>query len=109
MQLSFDLQPRALGAELGEKCLERAERVAGFDREGARKFVLSQLVRFGQMSGEDLVDAATEHGFRAPDARAFGPIFSKLLRDKQIRVIRSDLPRKRGNGTSGGRLYGLAL
>jgi hypothetical protein len=97
---------RAAGEEAAERCLAKAKRVSDFDADGAGKFICSWLDRHGQMSGEDLVEAAKAHGFRGHDDRCFGGVFQRLVNHNQIRVIRSDLPRKRGNGTSGGKLYG---
>jgi hypothetical protein len=80
----------------------------GFDSEGARRFIVGWVRRHGEVSGEDLVEAAQEHGFRGKDARCFGGVFVAAINRGELRVIRSDLPRKRGHGTSGGRLYGVA-
>lgn len=37
---------------------------------------------------------------------AFGAAFQKLRTDHHAPILRSDLPRRRGHATSGGRLYG---
>jgi DNA-binding transcriptional ArsR family regulator len=84
-------------------CLEAAER-RGFDSEGARAFILSWLRRHGPMSGEDLTDAAMEHGFVPKDGRAFGGIFRSLSRDGLIRCVALCL-RSKGHGTAGGRIW----
>lgn len=97
---------RTLGEEAATRCLSKAE-ASGFDSEGAGRFIHGWVVRHGPTSGEDLVDAAMAHGYRGHDARCFGPIFRRLLNKKMLLVLRSDLPRKRGHGTSGGRLYGV--
>jgi len=99
---------REQGEEAGAACLEKAERTASFDSQGAGRFIVGWLVRFGPTSGESLVKAACEHGYRPHDMRAFGPVFKRLANGNQIRALRSDLARERGNGTSGGRLWGLA-
>lgn len=88
--------------------LQAAERVQPDFSETAKRAILAHLSAVGQASGEDLVDVAIAHGATPPDARAFGGIFQSLSRAKQIVCIRSDLPRKRGHGTSGGKLWGLA-
>lgn len=106
-QLAIDFAPRALGEQAAEACLRKAEDVARFDSEGAAKFITGWIVRHGNTSGEDLVDAAVDHGFHVHDRRAFGGVFKRLLGSNTIRVLRSDLPRRNGHGTSGGRLYGL--
>lgn len=107
MQLELALLPRERGTQLGAACLDKAERVADFDAQGAGRFIVGWLSRHGTASGEDLTQAARDHGYRPHDGRAFGPIFTRLLKANQIRVLRSDLPRKCGHGTSGGRLYGV--
>jgi hypothetical protein len=57
--------------------------------------------------GEELVDVARAHGAQCKDGRAFGSVFQALMRRGLIRCLRSDLPRKRGHGTSGGKLWAL--
>lgn len=106
-QLTIDFDARAQGEQAAEACLAKAQAVANFDSEGAAKFITGWIVRNGETSGEDLVDAAIAHGYRGHDMRCFGGVFQRLLHRNLIRVIRSDLPRRRGHGTSGGRLYGL--
>lgn len=101
------LPPREIGEACAKQCLENAEALANFDAEGARKFIHGWVIRHGSTSGEDLVDAAMAHGYRGHDARCFGAVFSRLVRENKLMVLRSDLPRKRGHGTSGGRLYGV--
>jgi hypothetical protein len=105
-QLSLDLA-HSRGMEASRRCLEAAE-ARGFDSTGARKFIVSWVRRHGATSGEDLVEAAMAHGFHARDGRAFGGVFKAALNASELRVLRSDLPRKHGHGTSGGRLYGVA-
>lgn len=100
-------EAREAGRQAGEAALAKARRVADFDAEGAGKFIAGWLCRHGPTSGEELVARATEHGYRAHDLRAMGPVFARLLRQGRIVVLRSDLPRARGHGTSGGKLYGV--
>ena len=101
------LNARAIGEAAADACVEKAERVAGFEPDGAGKFIVSWIVRYGPTSGEALVRAAKEHGYRGHDDRCYGQVFQRLLKNNQIRVLRSDLPRERGHGTSGGKLYGV--
>jgi hypothetical protein len=54
-----------------------------------------------------LVEAAKRHGFRGKDDRCFGRLFWAAIQRGELVVLRSDLPRKRGHGTSGGKLYGV--
>lgn len=101
---------RAAGAAAGEACAAKAAEVAKFDTTAAARFMHSWVVRFGPTSGEQLVKVAREHGHAPHDDRAFGPVFVKLQRGvdgKRLKVLRSDLPRERGHGTSGGKLWGL--
>lgn len=101
---------RAAGREAGEACAEKAHSVAGFNTTAAAKFMHSWVVRFGPTSGEQLVKAAREHGHKPHDDRAFGTVFLMLQRGvdgKRLKVLRSDLPRTRGHGTSGGKLWGM--
>lgn len=97
---------KAQGEEAAQACLQKAESGAGFDADGAGKFIVGWLRRYGPTSGEILVRAAKEHGFRGHDDRCYGPVFKRLLATGSVKVLRSDLPRERGHGTSGGRLYG---
>lgn len=75
--------------------------------EKAKAAILAHLAVVGSASGEDLVDIAEAHGARPPDARSFGGVFQSLARRGLIHCLRSDLPRKRGHGTSGGKLWGI--
>lgn len=96
---------RDKGERLAQACADKAERVADWDREGAARFIHHWLVRHGPTSGEQLVKQATAHGYRAHDGRAYGAVFGALSRAGKIRCLRSDLPRERGHGTSGGKLW----
>jgi hypothetical protein len=95
---------RERGRQLGEACLDKAKRVSDFDTEGAQRFILGQLDRFGQASGEDLVNACKAHGFRPHEDRAFGPVFATLSRRGLIRCV-GYVERAKGNGTAGGRVW----
>lgn len=104
-QLSIDFSSaRAAGEDLGERCAAKAERVAGFDSEGASKFILGELIRHGQMSGESLTNSAKQAGFRGHDDRCFGPVFQRLLKRGHIRCI-GYCTRLKGHGTAGGRIW----
>lgn len=106
-QLAIDFtSPRAEGERLGALCADRASRVADFDVAGARSFVLIQLVRHGDMSGEALTDAAVAHGFRPHDQRAYGAVFGGLVRKNLIHCV-GYCERKKGHGTAGGRIWSL--
>lgn len=104
-QLAIDFSaPREAGREAADRCADKAEKVADWDREGASKFILSQLHRHGQMSGEKLTDAAKSVGFRPHDDRAFGSIYQTLVRKNLIRCV-GYCEREKGNGTAGGRVW----
>lgn len=98
------LPPREIGEACAKLATENAESLNDFDTEGARKFIHGWLVRHGRASGEVLVDAAMEHGYRPHDARAFGSIFSTLARRNLIRCV-GYCERLKGHGTAGGRLW----
>lgn len=98
--------PREAGRKAGEAALDKAETHRAFDAAGAKRFIVSQLVRHGQMSGEDLTDAAKAHGFRPIEDRAFGPIYAALVREGTIRCA-GYVARRKGRGTAGGRLWVL--
>jgi hypothetical protein len=87
--------------------LESAEKRDPEFKAKAQTAILSHLKAVGQASGEDLTDVARAHGAVPPDSRAFGGIFQALARKGLIRCLRSDLPRRNGHGTSGGRLWAL--
>lgn len=108
-QLTIDFSaPRAEGERLGALCLAKVER-EGFDSEGTALCITGWVRRHGPTSGEDLVDAAIAHGYRGRDLRCFGGVFQGLVNRNVLRVLRSDLPRRRGHGTSGGHLYGEVI
>lgn len=100
------LSPREQGLVAAAQCEAKAERVAEFDAEGARRFVLGYLARHGHQPGEAIVNAAREYGHRPHDDRAFGSVFAVLAKRNQIRVVGS-CERAKGHGTAGGRLWGL--
>lgn len=101
------LSPREQGLVAAAQCEAKAERVAEFDAEGARRFVLGWLARHGQQSGEQISTALMAHGFRVHDMRAYGSVFAGLARRNLIRCV-GYCARQRGHGTSGGRLWVLA-
>jgi hypothetical protein len=109
-QLAIDFTAaRAEGDRMAGLCLDKAED-NGFDTEAAKRVILELLRANGPTSGEDLTDACKDAGHTPEDDRAFGGVFLSLSRCKppQIVCLRSDLPRRRGHSTSGGKLWGLA-
>lgn len=108
-QLTID-DAIAAGHDCAARALDKAQRADNTFAERAKAFMLEHLKNFGDTSGEDLTDACKAAGIRPQnDDRAFGGVFLSLSNPSapRIRCIRSDLPRKYGHGTSGGRLWGL--
>lgn len=100
-------QAQQEGERLAAKCEEKAERVTGFDGEGAGRFIVGWLRRYGPTSGEALVNAAIEHGYRPHDQRAYGGVFARLSRGKEIRAVGYCM-REKGHATGGGRIWSAA-
>lgn len=107
-QLAIDFSAaRELGEQAANACLAKARKADPEFSEKAAAAILSHLRVVHQASGEVLVDVAIAMGARCADSRAFGGVFQGLIRRGLIVCLRSDLPRARGHGTSGGRLYGI--
>ena len=90
--------------------LESAERRDPSFRPKAENAILRHLAHAPgfQASGEELVLICKALGIvPANGDRAFGAVFRALSTSNRIRCLRSDLPRSRGHGTSGGKLWGL--
>ena len=98
---------REAGKAASEACTDKALRSDPTFVQKASEAILAHLRVVGEASGEVLTDVAIAHGARPHDARAFGSVFATLNRKKLIKCVRSDLPRARGHGTSGGKLWGL--
>lgn len=92
-----------VGMARADGCARNANR-AGFDTVGAADYILSTLRREGDQSGEQLVMQARNAGFVPHDDRAFGSLFASLKRKGLIAVVGS-CNRRRGHGTSGGRIW----
>jgi hypothetical protein len=114
-QLAINFEPpplaqaRAVGQVASELAQDRAERKQPDFSERAKAHILAELERLGTASGEYLTDSCTLAGIvGAGDGRAFGGVFGGLARAGRIKCLRADLPRARGHGTSGGKLWGLA-
>ena len=85
----------------------KTARLSADFRERASTFILAHLAAHGATSGEALTDACKVAGIRPPqgmDDRAFGPVYQRLAQANQIRVCGSTT-RRRGHGTSGGRVW----
>lgn len=109
--------PSALTAEMsfttGDDPLtdsRRRQALDGFAKR-AMKAIVKYLAKRGTASGEQLVAMLKQNGIFPEwgDDRAYGSVFRQVRTDPTcpIYVIRADLPRRRGHGTSGGKLYGL--
>lgn len=98
---------RARGRQMAELCADKAERVADFDTEGARRATLGLLARHGRMSGEQLTDALKALGFHPHSDKSFGAVYGSLSRRKQI-VCVGHCDREKGHGTAGGRIWEAA-
>src|SRR5574337_986779 len=97
---------RASGwAEATARAFSTAKRSAVAAGCSPGKGVVGWLARHGATPGEELVRQANLHGYRPHDLRAFGPVFKRLLKQGDVQVLRSDLPRTRGHSSLGGKLY----
>ena len=101
-----DQRPRE-GQVLAERCARHAE-AEGWDREGATDFVVAYLDRHGPTSGEVVVIAATEAGYRPHDGRAYGAIFGQLSRRGVIRKAGYTERVHHGHGAPGAVIWQLA-
>lgn len=100
---------RTAGLEAAARSLDKAQRADSTFADRAKAAVLKHLEQ-GPCSGEVLTDICKAQGIRpVKDDRSFGGVFLSLStgNNPQIRCIRSDLPRKRGHGTTGGKLWAL--
>ena len=100
---------REAGRDAAMRSLDKAQRADNTFADRAKSAILKRL-EDGPCSGEVLTELCKANGIRpVKDDRAFGGVFMSLANEKnpQIRCIRSDLPRMRGHGTSGGKLWAL--
>lgn len=72
----------------------------------ARRHVVAVLAGQGDVSGEDLTNSCKAAGIVPHDDRAFGAVYAWLVRTGQIRCV-GMVARKKGHGTSGGRVWRL--
>jgi hypothetical protein len=100
---------RKRGERLGELAADRASADMADFRERGREFVLAYLRQYGATSGEVITDAMKMAGIRPQDDRAFGPIYAYLANEKRRQIVCVGLvPRVKGHGTAGGRVWALA-
>ena len=110
-QFALDLRPpdlataRAVGQVAQQLATDRAERDTPGFRERVMAAVLGRLAQ-GPASGEELTDHVAACGIPFADGRALGGIYGSMKRKGLIRIVPGvDVPRRRGNGTSGGHIW----
>lgn len=102
-QLSIDFA-RKLGSEAAERSRCKADEVCPGFSELAFNFIAQYAREHERFSGESCTYAMKNAGIRAHDDRATGSIYAKAIRHGLIQVV-GYVPRARGHGTAGGRLY----
>jgi hypothetical protein len=96
---------RKAGQVAGELSQAKAERRCPEFSDKAFAYIAS-FARAAQkpFTGESLTDNMKALGIRPHDDRAFGPVFARAIRAGLIKTV-GFVPRKKGHGTAGGRLY----
>jgi hypothetical protein len=111
-QYSLDLttppaaQARAVGQAAADLAQQRAERADPTFSERAAKHILYCLAQLREASGEVLTDLCKRDGITPADDRAFGAVYAQLVRKGLIRCV-GFVPRAKGHGTAGGRVWRL--
>ncbi len=98
---------RKLGDEAGERAEFRANVVDPEFSERAMAYIRQRMqaaANDDRMRGEDLVNEMKVAGIRPPDDRAFGSVFLRAIRAEVLEPV-GFVPRVKGHGTAGGRLY----
>ena len=95
---------RRFGDQAGEACAAKAEELRADFREKAFAFIRNYAAANARFTGEDCTNAAICAGIRPHDARAFGPVYARAIRDGVMKVI-GIVPRVKGHGSMGGKLY----
>lgn len=72
----------------------------------AKEFVLAYLAKRGSAPGEIIVDMCKLAGIVAVEDRAFGAVFGALSRARAIQCV-GYCNRRKGHGTSGGRVWAI--
>lgn len=108
-QLAIDFNTRVhaarqIGAERANRCRSKADEVCPGFGERALNFISEYARTNARFSGENCTYAMKAAGIRAHDDRATGSVYAKAIRLGLIHVV-GYVPRVRGNGTAGGRLY----
>ena len=97
---------RAAGGLAMEFAVDRAARDDATFGPRAQAFVLKHLGLHGATSSEDLTDACKASGIAPKDDRAFGSVYMLLSRQGLIEPV-GFCDRRKGRGTSGGRVWRL--
>ena len=104
-QMTLDFA-RAAGERALRAAESNAERREPKFSERAAAYMYSVLVAHGPQRGEALTDACVSAGFDVTETRAYGAAFQLLTRRFGARVV-GQCPRRKGHGSSGGKVYGL--
>lgn len=94
--------------EARNSAMATVERNAGAEFQAAAEaFVLGYLRQHGEASSEVLTDACKAAGIIPHDDRAFGPLYARLARRKQI-VWVAYCARQKGHRCAGGNIWRAA-
>lgn len=104
-QLSLDFA-RELGERGMRAAASNAERREPRFSERAAAYMYTLLVARGPLPGEALTDACVAAGFDVTETRAYGAAFRLLVGRMGARVV-GHCPRRKGHGSSGGKVYGI--
>ena len=97
---------RVAGSRAMQLAADRAARNDATFGLRAQAFVLKHLGRHGATSSEDLTDACKASGIAPKDDRAFGSVYMLLSQQGLIEPV-GFCDRRKGHGTSGGRVWRL--
>jgi hypothetical protein len=95
---------RKLGTEAGNAAADKAEQEDPLFKQRALEFIVAYIRQQGEARGEEATLAAVLNGIKPRDQRSFGPVYKKALRLGLIRIV-GYVPRVRGHGSAGGKLY----
>lgn len=95
---------RKLGTEAGNAAADKAEQQDPEFKVKALEFIVGYIRQQGEATGESATLAAVLAGIKPHDQRAFGPVYQTAIKRGLIRVI-GYVPRVRGHGSAGGKLY----
>jgi hypothetical protein len=109
MQLGISLPipmdaARLAGDIAGALATQKAEGVCHNFADRAYAFVLDYIAQHQPVAGELVTLACVAAGIDPVERRAFGSVYARALREKEIRVVGS-VQRMFGHGTAGGSIY----